>query len=196
MRPTGGSEASSSSGQVQAKGIVGGIVGGIVAAIALAIFVSVMIGFAMAGPFALIFLLLPLIGLLIWFFRTFLPRWALGEIQCSFPAQLLRPGEATDGQLTIRPKKNVRINEISLLLRGREECVSGSGSKRTTHTHVLVHDSETLQDATTLSAGVQHQFPCSVTIPADAAYSLDLDDNKLIWSLTLRVDIPKWPDCR
>ena len=27
-----------------------------------------------------------------------------------------------------------------------------------------------------------------------APYSVDLDDNELIWSATLRVDIPRWPD--
>jgi hypothetical protein len=191
MRPTCGAEAATvPSKVVEAKGILGCILGAVV----LAIFLGIAIGFAMAGPFALIFLLFPLIGLLVWFVRSFLPRWVLGEVEGTFSAVSLRPGETTAGQLTIRPKKNVKINEISLLLQGREECVSGSGSNRTTHKHVLMEDSKILQEATTLSAGVEHRFPCSVRIPEDSAYSLDLDDNKLIWNITLRVDIPNWPD--
>jgi len=37
-------------------------------------------------------------------------------------------------------------------------------------------------------------MPISVQLPENAPHSIDLDDNDLIWSATLRVDIPRWPD--
>ena len=151
------------------------------------------VGLAVAGPFSLIFLLFPLIGFVFWFIRKFLPRWMLGEVS-AFPVETISPGESVQGELTIEPKKSVSINGITLLFQAREQCVSGSGSNRTTHKHSFFEQTEVLQDATTLAAGVKHRFPISLELPSDAPYSLDLDDNKLIWSATLRVDIPRWPD--
>lgn len=153
-----------------------------------------MAGFALAGPFALFFLLFPSLGGLIWFVRKFLPRWMLGEVKAELSSETIRPGQSVRGSLNIQPKRSVPINAISLLLQAREQCVSGSGSNRKTHTHILFEQTEILQDRTTLAAGVPHQFPFSVMLPDDAPCSLELDDNKLIWSTKLRVDIPRWPD--
>jgi hypothetical protein len=99
-----------------------------------------------------------------------------------------------NGALVIRPKKNVSVNAITMKLEAREEVVSGSGSNRTTHRNVFLEKEQTLQDATVLSAGVEHRFPLDVSLPADAPYSVDLSDNKLIWNTKVRVDIPRWPD--
>lgn len=173
-----------------AKGVVGCILGGIM----FAFLAAFLIGFAVAGPFALFFLAVPLIGFVIWFVRKFLPRWALGAIVVDLPVEMISPGESAQGELTIEPKKGVSINGITLKFQAREECVSGSGSNRTTHKHVFYEQTEVLQDATTLAAGITHRFPVSVALPSDASYSLDLSDNDLIWSATLRVDIPRWPD--
>ena len=171
-----------------------GLVGFIIGIIMMTFLVVFVVGLAFAGPFAFIFLLFPLLGFLFWFFRKFLPRWVLGEVVAEFPVTALSPGEAAHGELTIEPKKSVSINGITLLLQAREQCVSGSGSNRTTHKHVLFEETEVLQEATTLEAGVKHRFPLLVKLPGDAAHSLDLVDNQLIWSATLRVDIPRWPD--
>jgi hypothetical protein len=83
---------------------------------------------------------------------------------------------------------------VTLHFKAREQCVSGSGSNRTTHNHIFFEQLETLQEATTLRAGDEHRFPLSVQLPENAPHSIDLNDNDLIWSATLRVDIPRWPD--
>ena len=170
------------------------LIGCIIGFMVLAFMAAFLTGMAVAGPFSLIFLALPTIGFLIWFFRKFLPRWLLGEVVGRFPVEMICPGETVEGELTIEPKKAVSINGITMQFQAREQCISGSGSNRTTHKHVFYDQTEVLQEATTLAAGVKHRFPLPVSLPADAPFSLDLDDNKLIWSATLRVDIPRWPD--
>ena len=57
------------------------------------------------------------------------------------------------GELIIRPRKNVSINGVTMHFQAREQCVSGSGSNRTTHKNVFFEKLETLQAATTLTAG-------------------------------------------
>jgi hypothetical protein len=173
---------------------VKGIVGCILSAVFLAFVAGFCVMFAAAGPFALIFMLVPLLGGIWWFFRKFLPKYLLGDVRCEFSVDHVSPGGTATGQLVIRPRKNVSINAITLHFRAREQCVSGSGSNRTTHTHVFLDRLETIQSSTTLTAGQERRFPIDVTIPPDAAYSMELTDNKVIWSTTLRVDIPRWPD--
>ncbi len=191
MQPTLEGEAAKVAGEVTpAKGVVAVIVG----FITFGFLVAFVVGLAVAGPFSLIFLLFPAIGFLFWFVRKFLPRWVLGEVVASLPVETISPGESVQGELTIEPKKGVSINGISLLFQAREQCVSGSGSNRTTHKHPFFEQTDVLQEATTLAAGAKHRFPILLKLPSDAPYSLDLDDNKLIWSATLRVDIPRWPD--
>lgn len=146
------------------------------------------------GPFALLVLIFPAAGFLFWFIRKFLPRWLLGEVSCDFLVDTVSPGEMVEGELKIRPNKSVAINAITLRLQSLEKVVSGSGSNRTTHKHVIHDQTILLQDSSTLSAGETHCFPLRIDLPEDAAFSLDLSDNKLLWNATLRVDIPRWPD--
>ncbi|MEM1069521.1 MAG: sporulation protein, partial [Planctomycetota bacterium] len=171
-----------------------GIVGVIVTVVILGFVVGFCVMLAAAGPFALFLLIVPVIGSIWWFFRKFLPKYLLGDVRFDFDAEHVSPGGTASGQLVIRPKKNVPVNAISLHFRAREQCVSGSGSNRKTHTHVFLDTQETIQQATTLTAGQEQTFPVHISIPADAAYSMELSDNKVIWSTTLRVDIPRWPD--
>lgn len=192
VRPGGGSEdLDAVRNATQVTGPFGAITGAAIL-IVLGVFFVV---FAVAGPF-LGCLLIPvgLIGGGIWFVRSFLPKYLLGDVELDFAQAQLVPGESASGQLIVRPKKNVSINAVTLNFQALEQCVSGSGSNRTTHKHVFYEKSETLQDSTTLTAGQQHTFPFSVTLPYDAPYSLDLRDNELIWNSTLRIDIPRWPD--
>lgn len=171
-----------------------GVVGCILTAVFLAFVVGFCVMFAAAGPFSLFLLIIPAIGGIWWFFRVFLPKYLLGNVECNFDVDQVSPGGKVHGELVIRPRKNVSINEINLHFRAREQCVSGSGSNRTTHTHVFFDKVETVQPATTLTAGQERRFPIELAFPPDAAYSIELNDNKVIWSTTLRVDIPRWPD--
>ncbi len=194
MRPSRGPEGlktQSIKNAIEVKGPIGCV-------IAMVILGIVMLGFGAIlvelGIFALFFLIVPLAGFGYWFFRFFLPKFLLGEVQYQLASENVSPGQEMTGELIIRPRRNVSINGVTLKFQAREQCVSGSGSNRTTHKHVFVEQLDTLQGSTTLMAGQEHRFPFSVQLPDNAPYSIDLDDNDLIWSTTLRVDIPRWPD--
>ncbi len=194
MRPSCGPEGLNSQKKknaIEVKGPIGCMV-------AMAILGIVVVGFgailAELGFFAIFFLIVPLAGFGYWLFRSFLPKFLLGDVQYQFAGENVSPGQETTGELIIRPRKNVSINGVTLNFQAREQCISGSGSNRTTHKSVFFEKLDTLQGATTLMAGQEHRFPFSVHLPDDAPYSIDLDDNDLIWSTTLRVDIPRWPD--
>ncbi len=191
MRPRGIPEqATDARSPTEIKGIFG--------CIALVIFFGFAIGLIVmlmaAGPFVLIFLAFPLLGGVYWFIRSFLPKYLLGDVEYQLLADHVSPGASVTGELVVRPRKNVSINGITLQFQAREQCVSGSGSNRTTHKNVLFENTTTLQAATTLTMGKEHRFNFAIEIPENAPYTVDLDDNELIWSAALRVDIPRWPD--
>ncbi len=193
MRPTGGANAAiTHATATKSGGIVGGILVGFIG-----LFMATFCIVSAMNPIVLVFFALAALGgFLFWFFRSFLPKFLLGEIDCKIEKELVSPGEKIQGTLFIRPRRNVSINKVELKFEAREQCVSGSGSNKTTHQHVFFEKVEHLEQATTLVAHQAHEFPFSVQLPADAAYSVDLSDNDLIWSANLRVDIPRWPDWR
>ena len=152
---------------IEIKGPVAALVGIGMAAVFLvfAVIVSANIGW-----FLLPFLLLVPTGVGLFFVvRFLLPAWALGEVVCNLDAEQVSPGQQVDGELTIQPKKNVSINEITLCLSAQERCVSGSGTNRTTHRHEVFQQSLTVFDATNLRSERKASFPAGDSNTGDRA---------------------------
>ncbi|TWT82557.1 hypothetical protein CA13_40200 [Planctomycetes bacterium CA13] len=193
MRPTCNREQAIASTKVPTKQLARWAIGLFVVIWSVSFFG----GFAVAGKSIVPFVLLTLVMLVaggFYLFRVFLPRYLLGEVVCDFATASVAPGQQAQGELVVRPRRNVSINSISMTFSAREECVSGSGSNRKTHKHLFYEQKEQLEGPTTLNANKEHRFDLSVSLPSDAPYSIDLTDNKLIWSTDLRIDIPRWPD--
>ncbi|QDT02425.1 hypothetical protein K227x_08010 [Rubripirellula lacrimiformis] len=195
VHPTRGDEAMGKPKTRAVSNVVGTVIVGIAALGFFAGMAGCLAGGLQAfGPFALLFLLVPLaIGGLV-FAKYVLPKWVLGEVQLTLGPEQLHPGQSLEGELSIRPRKTVAINGVTVHLTATERCVSGSGSNRRTHKHVLYEQTEVLAEAGAFNAGQVHRFPISVALPADAPFSIDLSDNDLIWDCQVRVDIPRWPD--
>jgi hypothetical protein len=191
MRPGSRPESGAAAGKATT---IGGFSGCAIGAGGFGFLMVLVVTMAQAGLFAWLFLTIPLLGLGVWFVRSILPKFLLGNVQCAITTESVAPGDVVAGELIVRPRRDVAINGVILNFQSREQCVSGSGSNRTTHSHTVFEQIDTLSPTTTLKAGQENRFPFSVSLPADAPYSIDLDDNDLIWSATLRVDIPRWPD--
>lgn len=129
-----------------------------------------------------------------WFFKKFLPKQFTGSIQSDLQPKRVFPGQAIAGTLRFTPKRNLKINEIRYKITCVENCVSGSGSNRTTHRHEVLSFSEQLAHAQVLPAGQEQDFKYEFKIPHDAAPSMKLSDNELKWNVEMRIDIPSWPD--
>jgi hypothetical protein len=175
---------------------VGGVIGCLIIACVVALFLGIggMIAVATFPIGMVFFVAIGGIGFLFWLFKVFLPKYLLGEVKYFLAEDTVSPGQSVRGELVIQPRKNVQVNAVTVNFEAREQCVSGSGSNRKTHKNVIFEQLETLQGQTTLSAGKEHRFHLNFTLPENAPYSLDLDDNDLIWGVGLHVDIPRWPD--
>lgn len=143
---------------------------------------------------AAVLIVLGSVAAVYWLKQKFLPRYLLGTPNLHVQEDTLGPGSELVGEFIVRTRKTVVPNAITIALRGTEVCVSGSGSNKRTHKNVIFEQLQQLQSNTPLQAGSESRCPFSFQLPEDAALSVDVNENSLIWSIEVEVDIPRWPD--
>ena len=165
--------------------ILGGVAAGLFAGFAAAAqsFVGIVI---MSAITALI------VGFLV--FKFYLPKWLLGKVDYELLTTDIVPGDTVRARLSFEPRRRFPINSVMAAMTGSEVCVSGSGSNKTTHTNVFFDDKTLLKDKTVLEPGERQSYEYEFKVPEDVPYSFTLSDNKVSWVVSLRVDIPRWPD--
>jgi hypothetical protein len=162
--------------------------GSLVAAI-----ICLVIGIIFCFPFGII--LIPVgLGLLFFSMRNKLAEKKVGQVSFEVPSTNIHSGQRLPVKLMFTPPKAVSLNAVTVTLEGKEQCVSGSGTNRTTHTHKICDQEIILADERRLPADQPVEFESILIIPQTLAYSFSASDNKIIWNLAVRIDIPMWPD--
>ena len=159
-------------------------------------------GWVVLGLIALVFAvafwwLIPIIAViagLVWFFKSFLPKQLTGSIETKLEPRRVKAGGVVRGHLSFTPKRSVNINAINYNFTGAENCSSGSGSNRKSHKIELAKQVGQLAGAQRLAGGQLQSFDFEFNVPANAAPSMKLIDNEVVWTVELRIDIPNWPD--
>ena len=152
-----------------------------------------MILFFVAIPLFLLFLPFAIIGGLFWLFRTVLPKWLVGPAKTTLNDRTLSLGSSLQAQFSLVPSRPLAVNRIFCELVCEEVCISGSGSNKKTHRHRVIEKELQLEPPGTVPTG-QRSYPIELIIPADAPPTLTLGQNRIVWTLQTRVDIPRWPD--
>ena len=135
----------------------------------------------------------PILGLT-YVYKVILPKRVTGPVTCDLASAKVRAGQNVKANLVFTPARRSTINGIEWKIRCVEECVSGSGSNRRTHTCELFQDTVPVCGPTELKPGEKQSFELDYKLPANAAPSLKFADNKLQWTVVPRIDIPRWPD--
>jgi len=132
-------------------------------------------------------------GLIYWIRKT-ARSGRLGEVTIKTPIVVVGPGEHWPCEISFTPKKTFQINEVSARLLVEEVATAGGGKHKTNHRHTLLDEKTIFVPEEQLIAGEpfskQFQLPLSDT----EAWSLDVDDNKIEWTVDVRIDIPQFPD--
>ena len=150
--------------------------------------------------FKIHFLLVPFVvitglitGLICWIRKTAISG-RLGEVTIKTPIVVVGPGEHWPCEISFTPKKTFQINEVSARLLVEEVATAGGGKHKKIHRHTLLDEKTIFVPEEQLIAGEpfskQFQLPLSDT----EAWSLDVDDNKIEWTVDVRIDIPRFPD--
>lgn len=127
----------------------------------------------------------------------YMARKKLGQIRFEARDRIVVSGGTVRIDAGIAPDKPVKINAITLTLTAREVCVSGSGTRRTTHTNTMHEQEITLvSDYQTQGSGIPTDFKHDIRIPDLGAHTFKSRNNSISWEVRLHVDIPKYPDHR
>ncbi len=126
--------------------------------------------------------------------RNTMAQKKLGEVQFSIEPMTVQPGGSTTVRLRFTPQSDVSLNGIQFALRGYEQVVSGSGTKKKTYSHTLFELKETELEGEQLCAGDAVDVSHAFTLPEDAPFTFRASSNELIWRVSANVDIPRWPD--
>lgn len=145
----------------------------------------------------LLLMLLPLVAIIsffYWLFKIVIPGRITGKVQFATEPAVVLAGESISGFCEFTPKSTSPIQGITWTVTCTEKCISGSGTNKTTHKHLLVSQVYELAPAGTLKSGERQRFEFQFPVPITAHPTLKLTDNEILWASELRIDIPKWPD--
>ncbi len=150
--------------------------------------------------FKIHFLLVPFVvitglitGLICWIRKTAISG-RLGEVIIKTPTVVVSPCEHWPCEISFTPKKTFQINEMSARLLVRELAMERKSRNKIPHFHTLLDEKTVFFPAEQLIAGEPFSKQLQIPLPDTEAWSLDVDDNKIEWTVDVRIDIPQFPD--
>ena len=155
-----------------------------------------LVGLVVFPPAILIGILFLGMGPLIGFFtfRKFIAEGRLGKVTCQLAKKMAAPTDQIPLEVRFTAKKAGAVNGVMATLVATEAAVSGSGTNKTTHRHKIHYFTFPLEGPSTFQTGQQVTFRGAIQIPETQAYSFRTGANSLGWTLTVKIDIPGWPD--
>lgn len=141
-------------------------------------------------------LILMVIGAVVMFFSTrkMIAERKIGDVDVDYGEKITTSGRTVPVKVRFTPRAKGSINQITAKFVGREVCVSGSGSNRRTHRHVIYQDQCVLEGSKDFSYAEASEYVGEFTMPETQAYSFAASDNNITWSIEIHIDIPRWPD--
>lgn len=144
-------------------------------------------------PFGLAFATIPCI-MVFFLLRNVIAQRKLGPVNLIAEPDVVVAGDTVSFSVGFTPRSEAHISSVVVTLRGSEVVVSGSGTNRSTHTHVLHAESQTLEAGSHVRALEQVSLQGELLLPADAPASFSASDNALVWEVEVHIDIARWPD--
>lgn len=126
--------------------------------------------------------------------RNLVAQRKLGEVVFEVAPRLVRSGDELRVKVFCQPKTESELQRATALLKAEERVVRGSGTNKTTYKHTVFEEELEISVRRNLSKGLPFQAERAITLPADAPPSFYARDNQLEWTLTLHLDVARWPD--
>ncbi len=141
-------------------------------------------------------LVFALVGIVLAFFalRNTIAQRKLGPVTVTLEPDRVNAGQESRLHVHFSPKSAADLNGLTATLRGKEVVVSGSGTNRSTHSHIFHNEQYTLLESERVAAGEDVDRDVLIEVPGDAPASFAAPDNRLVWEVEVHVDIKSWPD--
>ena len=126
--------------------------------------------------------------------RSKLAEQKLGKIHLEVKPKETRGGEMIQCALHFKPTSELHINTVTVLLKGIERFVSGSGTWRKTHRHEFHQSKDVLLSERHIQQNEPVALYGKIPIPHDAAPTFTASYNQIFWIVEVQMDIARWPD--
>ena len=84
------------------------------------------------------------------------------------------------------------MERLRIFLEGREEATYRRGTNTATDKNVF----KTIEITNLTSKLEFYSGQARVSVPRDSMHSFKSDNNKIVWAIHLRGDIPRWPNVK
>lgn len=118
----------------------------------------------------------------------------LGEVTAEVEPRLVRAGGSLRVKLYFQPRGEADLLAATARLEAEEQVVRGSGTQKRTYKKVVFEQESEIAAGRRLGRGLPFQAEGTVSIPADVPPSFLARRNRLVWTLTVRLDVARWPD--
>ncbi len=126
--------------------------------------------------------------------RNRLAAKKLGDVVLEVEPTAARCGDRVRVRASCQPRQQAGLNRAVLKLEAEEKVVRGSGTSKKTYRHTVHVEEVELATGRQLSAGLPFHLEHAFTLPADAPPSFHASDNELRWTVSLHLDVARWPD--
>ncbi len=179
------------SGELPGRGIAWPLVlfGAVFSAVGLVVFLAF---FGSLGSTAALFpLVFVLAGVFCIFLgvRNALATRRLGEVTLSLSRRELVPGDTLECDVGFVPTREVQLERLCFVLKAHERVVQGSGTNKTTHRHKVYEETRTSLTQRTLTLNEPVKVSEQFRIPLDAPYTFVANNNELVWSMDVLIDV-------
>ena len=137
--------------------------------------------------FTVVMLILFILTLAAWYNDRATVR-SIGEVSFLVGPRRVFPGSDITACVMLSPPRDLKVNSVSVELRGAEEAISGSGSDKETHTHTLFNGTERLLQDAVVAAGKGLEANVRFRIPDEAPASMELKANRVAWTVELSIE--------
>ena len=141
---------------------------------------NVLVGAALMAPAAYV---------LTRYFREQGLRKRIGEVVFGVSPNRTLAGGSVTAMVALRPPGALDVEFASVTIRAHESATSGSGTNTTTHRHLAFEESQVVLDDERIDASDIFRKELPFSIPLDAGPTIELNDNRVIWSIEFAVTV-------
>ncbi|MDX2177082.1 MAG: DUF3592 domain-containing protein [Candidatus Sumerlaeia bacterium] len=148
-------------------------------------------GWAFPTFFLLLFVLVGA-GLISGFVHAVLRVFLTGSTELELDREPMRPGGYS--RLVVRQHGRNRINQLSVKVLCRESVTYRQGTSTVTHTETVYEYPLADLSGGESRPGQPFEFTTEFALPEEAMHSFQASNNKIVWSVEVKMDIPGKPD--
>jgi hypothetical protein len=127
-------------------------------------------------------------------FRSRLAERRLGRVELVLDQAVVVPGDTIRVALSFEPRSDLRLQGITVALRGREQVVRGGGKSQSVHRHRFTHAEAPLAGALSAARGQRVALWAPLPVAPGCPCSFRARSNRLDWEVEVRIAIAGWPD--